>query len=258
MRRLLCLLIVSAAALAVPATASEPESGKVSRAAPKTTWEGAVTSFQSWQTYNSGMGQCLKPSCDTFGLEVADAGLPLRVTVESGDSTMFVEIVKPDGSKELFGGETKATFTVKNAPAGSYTINVAQNESTTAVHKGTAELILPAPAPAPAPAPVPGPAPPSAGHGDSPAPTTLSLKPGRRKGLKLPVKVTASAPVTRVAATLLRGSKVVGKGSLARVDRSATLKLKLKGKLRRGTYSLRVSAVDGFGRTVKKTIRLKL
>ena len=154
MRRLLALLTLLALA-ATPAIASDPESGDVSKASPKVTWEGAVTSFQSWQLYNQGQGQCLSPSCDTFTLEVADGPAPLKITVESGDSTIIVEVVKPDGSKEQFGGEQKATGTIKNAANGTYTINVAQNESTTATHKGTALLVFPPPpssSPAPAPA----------------------------------------------------------------------------------------------------------
>jgi opacity protein-like surface antigen len=260
MRRLLALLTLLVLA-ASPAIAADPESGKVSRATPTVTWNGAVTSFQSWQTYNQGNGQCIKPSCDTFTLEVADGPAPLKITVESGDSTMFVEVVKPDGSKETFGGEAKATGTVKNAANGTYTINVAQNEQTQATHKGTAQLVFPATSP-PAPAPAPGaPAPaPSPGAAPAPAPaaTTLSLKAAKPKKGRLPVTIGASAPVTKVAATLKRGKKVVAKGSLARVEGSAAMKLKIKGKPKRGKHTLTVTALDGSGKPVSKTISVKI
>ena len=255
MRRLLAVLTLLAVC-AMPAVAAEPESGKVSRATPKVTWEGAITSFQSWQTYNQGQGQCLKPSCDTFTLEVADGPAPLKITVESGDSTMFVEVVKPDGEKELYSGETKATGTIKNAANGTYTINVAQNEQTTAVHKGTAELIFPSPA-APA-APTPPPASPTPPAPSDAPPATLSVKAGKLKGKSLPVAIKASAPVSNVSAKLLRGRKVVGKGSLSVVKGSAVLKLKLKAKPRRGRYTLKVTARDEQGRPVSKTGTVKI
>ena len=256
MRRLLVLLSLLAVA-AVPAVASEPESGKVSRSAPKVTWEGAVTSFQSWQLYNQGQNQCVPPSCDTFTLEVADGPAPLKITVESGDSTMFVEVVKPDGESELFSGETKATGTIKNAANGTYTINVAQNEQTQATHKGTAELVFPAAAPAPGTGPS-TPVAPQTAPAPAPAPATLSLKAGKLRGKLLPVTVSASAPVNRVAAVLSRGKKVVAKGALTRVEGSATMKLKLKGKPRRGRYTLKVTGTDEQGRSVAKTLSVKI
>ena len=255
MRRLLALLTLLAVCV-TPAVASEPSSGEVSKATPKVTWEGAVTSFQSWQTYNAGNGQCVPPSCDTFTLEVKDAAPLLNVTVESGDSTMFVEVVKPDGSKELFSGETKAVGKIKNPAPGSYTINVAQNEQTQAVHKGTAELVFPATAPPATTTPPPsGTTPPATT--DAP-PATLSLKAGKRKGKALAVTIKASAPVSNVSAKLLRGKRVVGTGSLSVIKDSAVLKLKLKGKPKRGKHTLKVTATDEQGRSVAKTLTVKI
>jgi hypothetical protein len=254
MRRLLALLTLLVLA-ATPALASDPSSGEVSKATPKVTWNGAITSFQSWQTYNAGQGQCIPPSCDTFTLEVKDAAPLLTIVVESADSGIFVEVVKPDGSAEQFGGaDLKVTAKLKNPATGAYTINVAQNEQTQATHKGTAELVFPAAAPpavaAPAPAPAAAPTP--------AAPVTLALKAAKPKGRSLPVTVKASAPVTAVKATLLRGKTVVAKGSLARVDGTGVLKLKLKGKPKRGKYTLKVTAVDGGGKTVAKSISFKI
>ena len=253
MRRISSLLALLLLAT-TPAVASEPGSGKVSRATPSVSWTGAVTSFQSWQLYSQGQGQCLAPSCDTFELEVADGPAPLKITVESGDSTMWVEVVKPDGSSELFDGATKAGGTIKNAANGTYTINVAQNEQTQATHKGTAELLFPkdaAPVAAtPAPAAAPAPA--------ATAPVTLALKAAKPKGKSLRVTIKASAPVTRVAATLRRGKKTVGKGSLTRVDGTSVLKIKLRGKPKRGRYTLKVTAVDGAGKPVTKSISVKI
>lgn len=257
MRRLSALLALLLLAT-TPALAADPESGKVSRANPKVTWTGSVTSFQSWQLYNQGQYECLPPSCDTFTLEVTDGPAPLRITVESGDSTMFVEVVKPDGESELFSGEAKAAGTIKNAANGTYTINVAQNEQTQATHTGTAELQFPA-APAPAVAATPAPGSGSGGPAGAPAaPVKLSLKAARPKKRRLPVTIKASAPVTRIVATLRRGRKVVAKGSLARLNGRAVLRLKLKGRPKRGRHTLRVTAVDASGRTVAKSISVKI
>ena len=241
---------------ATPAVAADPSSGEVSKASPKVTWEGAITSFQSWQTYNQQQGQCIQPSCDTFTLEVKDAAPQLNIVVESGDSGIFVEVVKPDGSKEQFGGpDLKVTAKLKNPPTGSYTINVAQNEQTQATHKGSAELIFPAAA-APAPTTPPsGTTPPAAS--DTP-PVTLSLKAGKRKGKTLPVTIKPSATVTNLKAMLLRGKTVVAKGSLVKVSGSAVLKLKLKGKPKRGKHTLKVTAMDEQGRSVSKTLTVKI
>jgi hypothetical protein len=255
MRRLFALLALIAVA-ATPALASDPSSGKVSKASPKVTWSGTVTSFQSWQLYNQGNGQCIKPSCDTFTLEVADGPAPLKLTVESTDSTMIVEVVAPDGTKTQFGGEGKTTSTIKNAANGTYTINVAQNESTTGTHKGTAELVFPAPQSGPLPAPSATPAPET--RGPLPDAPTLSLKPARLKKNKLPVKVTASAPVSSVQAVVLRGKKVVARASATRIERTAVLTFKFKGKPKRGRYTLRVQGVDEYGRTVAKTASVKI
>lgn len=253
MRRLLALLTFLTVSV-TPAFAAEPESGTVSKDAPKVSWEGAITSFQSWQTYNQGQGQCLPASCDTFTLEVKDAAPLLNITVESGDSTMFVEVVKPDGSKELYSGATKAVGKLKNPAPGTYTINVAQNEQTQATHKGTAELVFPAAAPAPAPPPA-GVTPPAAT--DTPRPT-LSVKAGRLKGRSLPVTIRPSAAIGNVSATLRRGRKLVAKGSLAKVTGSAVLKLKLKGKPKRGKHTLKVRAMDEQGRTLSRTLTVKI
>ena len=254
MRRLLALLTLLAVA-AAPALAADPSSGEVSKATPKVTWEGAITSFQSWQLYNQEQGQCIAPSCDTFTLEVKDAAPLLNIVVESADSGIIVEVVKPDGSKEQFGGtELKVTAKLKNPPTGSYTINVAQNEQTQATHKGTAELVFPAAAAPPAP-PQASPTPPAAS--DAPVPK-LSLKAGRLKGRSLPVTIRASAAIGNVRATLRRGKKVVGRGSLAKVDDRAVLKLKLRGRPKRGRHTLKVTAVDEQGRSIASTLTVKI
>jgi hypothetical protein len=261
MRRLLALLTLLVLA-ATPAVAADPENGKVSRATPKASWTGKITSFQSFTTYNAGQGRCVSPSCDTFTLEVADGPAPLKLTVESGDSAVIFEVVKPDGEKEQFGDATamKVTGTIKNAANGTYTINVAQNEQTEATHKGTAELVFPAKPSTPPPATIPPPAttPTPAEQPASTAPPTISLGARKLKKKVLPISISSSAPVSEVAATLKRGGKTVAKGSLERVESNGLIKLKFKSKPRRGRYTLKVTGLDDQGRSVTKSLRVKI
>ena len=250
MRRLLTALF--ALALVVPAGATDPSSGKVSRSSPKVTWTGAVTGFAAWQLYNQGMGMCEDPSCDTFTLEVADGPANLALRVKSADSNIFLEVVRPDGKTELFGGasmDVKAT--IKNAPNGTYTLNIAQNEQTQGAHEGTAELLLPSAAPPPAPAPTV----------TAPAPAQLTVKGGKvsaRRARKVAATVSTSAPVTALKAVLKRGSKTVATGSLARLEGTGKVTLKVKGRLKPGTHVLKVTATDSAGRAVAASTKLRV
>jgi hypothetical protein len=243
MRRLLvlCLLALPAS----PALAAEPESGTVSRSQPKVTWTGAITSFQSWQLYNQGINECLPLSCDTFTLELADGPAPLRISVESDDSAIMVEVVQPNGESVVFSGETKAQGTLKDAANGSYTINVAQNEQTQAEHTGTAELLFPQPEP---PAPPAAGAPPAA----APAPTITIGRTVRRGRLT----VGTSAPLTDVVVTLAKGRRVVARARVARLEGERAVRL--RGRLKRGRYLARVTGRDAEGRTVMRTLKVKV
>jgi len=246
--------LVLLAAVAPVAPAADPESGTVSRSSPKVTWTGQVTSFQSWQLYNQGQHRCLQPSCDTFTLEVAEAGGNLALTVASQDSPSYVEVVKPDGSSQLFGSAETVKGTIKNAPSGSYTIHVAQNESTQATHQGTAELSFPSATP-PAPAAPGGEPPPQA---EPPATTLKVLTSKARRGRKLSIALQTSAPLSDVRATLLRGSRTVAAGRLGSLRDRGKIAVKAARALKRGRYVLRVTAKDEHGRDVGASRRISL
>jgi hypothetical protein len=185
---------------------------------------------------------CLPLSCDTFTLEVADGPVPLRIGVKSSDSPMFVDVVKPDGSSQTFYAEGGVRHTFSEAASGVYTIHVAQNERTQATHIGTAELMFPQP---------------SSGAA---LPAALAVKVGtvsaRRLRGSLRVGLRASAPLRRIAGVLRRGRDVVARGSVTRLTRTATLRMKLKGRPKPGTHTLRVTAIDAFGRVVARTVRV--
>lgn len=258
MRRVLISLLLLAA-LAVPATATTPSSGKVSKDTPKVTWTGQVTGFASWQGYNQGQSACNNPSCDTFALEVADGPANLTLRVKSDDSTIFLEVIKPDGSSELFGGASQdVKATLKNAANGAYTLNIAQNESTQGGHEGTAELALasaaPGPSGAPSPAPTPTPAP-------DQAKPSVSIKVGKvsaRKARKISVRLATSSPLKAVQLSLLRGRKTVARAALSELAGSKSLTLRVKGRLKKGTHKLRLLARDSAGRRVTKTVKVRV
>lgn len=251
MRRLLSVLLL--AFFAVPAQATDPSSGKVSKASPKVTWTGSATGFAAWQLYNQQNGTCSDPSCDTFTLEVADGPANLALRVKSADSNMYLEVVKPDGSKELFGGasmDVKAT--IKNAPNGVYTLNIAHNEQTQGAHEGTAELVLPAAAPPPAP---------SAAPLSAPQPPIVKVRVGKvsaRRAKKVTANLTTTSPVTSLKAVLLRGTKKVATGSLARLESSGRIVLKVKGRLKPGSHVLRVTGTDTAGREVSAAAKVRV
>lgn len=100
--------------------------------------------------------------------------------------------------------------------------------------------------PAPTPGPAPGPQPaPSPGSPQTQALGKLAIKASptklKAKKVKKSAKftLTSSEDVTNLTAALKKGSKTVGTGKLATVKKGKTpLKLKIKGKLKKGKYQL--------------------
>jgi hypothetical protein len=107
---------------------------------------------------------------------------------------------------------------------------------------------------------------PSGGGGPTtaPGPTTLHVKlagksvKAPKKGKRLPVKLKSSETVTKIAARLVKGKKVVGSGKLAKLSRKGTLKLKVR-KLKKGAYTLQLAGrnADGALGTVAFKIKVK-
>lgn len=102
--------------------------------------------------------------------------------------------------------------------------------------------------------------------GTQPAPTTevrmtlargakLSAKKGNKsRSASFAIKTTA--PVTGVLVTLKKGSKVLGSKKVARIDKQATVKLRLKGKLKKGAHALVISAKRADGTTYSVTLKV--
>lgn len=131
---------------------------------------------------------------------------------------------------------------------------------------GCAEPTTPAPAATPTPAPGATPAPTGPSGPPAAAPGLgLSIKPGFAsvktivKKRKVTLRLAAKAPLTAVVVSLTTTKgKVVATGRLAKIGRTATATLKLKGTPKPGTYRLNVTAKTASGQTVSGRYRFKL
>jgi len=268
-------LTAVAVAAVVPAFASDPSSGKVSTAAPKVEWTGTANGYGYYPLHSIGQigsdEPCEAPTCDTFALEVVDSD-DLTIVADNlkaggpGSDSVEIDVVKPDGSiayTESTDGKP-ATAKIKKAAKGAYEIRIITNEqlANDGSYKASATLGASAatvPTGASGPTGTPGPTGASGPSTPTPAPApaaslSLSTKTASakksRKGLKL--SISASAPVTNVVATLLKGKTKVASGKLAKLSGKATLTLKLKKALKPGKYTVVVQANDGSRRVALK------
>ena len=271
MRRapLALLTLLALSAIMVPALAATPESGEVSKASVQVKWSGetnngfvtTITAITAGRTV-----VCEPPTCDTFALKVRDSDL-LTVTASSATPFTMVEVVTPNGETIYNSGDEDNNSTqvqIENAPVGDYEVHVALNSPQSASYTGMAVL-----------GPVdakgrPGGQPPAQGPPPSSGPEPQPTQPGahmsvktkkasaRKVRKKLKVAVATSAPVTDVKATLMKGSKTLGTGTAARVEKTATIAVKLRRRLKRGSYRVSVVGRDSGGRTVGASAPLKV
>jgi hypothetical protein len=170
----------------------------------------------------------------------------------------LVQLVIPTAN-----GDGKPGFTIKGATIFGYEANspVPQSaptpvkggflyEDDSAGGKGAFTIGAACPViPAAAPAAVPGPsgAPPAA-VADAPLPVKVTTTKFKAKKVKkgMTLKLTASEPITQLAAQIKKGTKVLGKGKLAKLSGKGSLKLKAKG-LKKGSYVLDLVGTDAKG-----------
>jgi hypothetical protein len=260
-------LVAALAVLAVSspaAVAADPESGSLSKSSPSVSWTG-VSDIGFLTTYSwivtDVVGEdapvlCQAPSCDTFSLNVAEAGADLVVAVTAGQEITGVVIEHPDGSRTYDEGiepEPTTTVRLRRAKAGDYTVRVAVTGIDAEPYKAVAGLEFPAvPKPAvtapaaTAPAPAAAPAPVAAAPGVAVAATKVSARKAKRR---LSVALSSTGPVANVRVVLRKGSKVVATGTLLELDGKGRLTLKLKKALKAGSYSIAVSVPGGAGAT---------
>ena len=278
--KLYLLSLLAAVLAASVAVAATPSSGTVSKDSPTVEWTGLLAeSFLAFNVIaNSPEAPCVPPGCDTFALQVADGGANLELAInldstadDGSAATAGMRIASPDGSSEFVSGPSDPDkafkHTIKKAAAGAYTIDVVNTfVGAPGGYTGRATLLIPGAATTPTtPAP-----PPSQGQNPAaqqqPAPLPkLTAKVGKAsakklaKSRKLSVKLTTTAPLTKLAAVLRKGSKSAGKGKLAKLDSKGTLVVKLpKKKLKTGTYKLTVQGLDSQNRTVTATATVKV
>ena len=173
-----------------------------------------------------------------------------------------VQIVLPTELGGSAGSELKAWIASSNA--GYQVVPVAVKSPTRGVSyawdEATGRTWTVGACPEGEPPAEPAPAVPGPG-GEASSPPALGVKVAkraRRSGRRVAVRITASEPLTRLTARLVRGRKVVAKGGMAKLSGRATLRLKAVRKLRRGAYRLELAATDAAGRRVKGSARLKV
>ena len=109
----------------------------------------------------------------------------------------------------------------------------------------------------------PGAGPPTAG-GASPAQLDLRVSVGRQSARKIGkrkrmiVTVRSAKGVRGLKATLVSGTKTVGRGKLAKVQRSAKLAIKVRRKLKAGSYTLRLEGTNATGTRAAGVVNLRI
>lgn len=279
-RTLLALAAVGSLATGLVASsqAASPESGTVSAAAPKVNWEGTVQSsgifYMAWD--EDPEIPCDPPACDPFMLKVDGAHSLLTVSLNvqnesaaGGEGGGGLRIKLPSGEynwvKGTSGPKTALRVKLKNPAPGDYEVTSVASYICCGPSDYLASAEVPGGAPAPAPAPATGAPAPSASP--EPAPS-ITVKAGKlsakklKKAKKFTVALSSNGQVNKLKASFRKGKKAIGAGTLASLNGSGKLTIKIAKKaakkLKKGTYSFSVSGTDSQGRTVGTSLRLKV
>lgn len=258
-------------AVAVPAFAADPSSGKLSNSSPKVDWTGESNGYGYYPLHSIAQfgtdEPCSAPFCDTFALEVVDSG-DVTITADNvsaggpGSDSIEIDVIRPDGSitfNESADGKP-LVVKIKAAPKGTYELRVITNENLSGDGTYKASAMLGSAA-VPA-APVASPTAPGTTTGSSSAPaanlslTTKSAS-AKKSSKALKLGISTSAPVTDVVATLKKGSSTIASAKLAKLDKAAKLTLKLKKPLKAGSYTVVLKAKQGT-RMVALSAKLKV
>jgi hypothetical protein len=88
---------------------------------------------------------------------------------------------------------------------------------------------------------------------------TKSAKVAKKKSKSktLSLKLKSSEEITKIGAQLVKGKKVVGTGKLAKLNGTGTLKIKLKSKLKKGSYTLNLVGNRASGERATVAFKLK-
>jgi hypothetical protein len=80
----------------------------------------------------------------------------------------------------------------------------------------------------------------------------------RARGRAVQIGLTSRGEVRHLSAVLSRGTRRIGRGSLARLDGRGRLKLRLAGRPKPGIYSLALTGTNPDGRAAGRTVGLRL
>ena len=88
--------------------------------------------------------------------------------------------------------------------------------------------------------------------------TTATTAKKAQKSKSLSLKLKSTEKITALTAKLLKGKTSYGKGSLAELNGSGTLKLKLAKKLKKGSYTVNLAGSDAAGNKLTGTAKFKV
>lgn len=224
-------------------------------------WVRALTDFTGLITYDYG------------GVEETPA-IPFNVR-QGGTTGEFLEgpnglvrvdiplTVEPKGTVlKAFAIETNEAVQVVPGAAPTPVKGGSLYKVDTTGSKGTFTVGGACPAEAPAaPAPVDAPKPTAPTTADNGGPLPVKVTTTRFKAKKakkgMTLKLSSTEPLTKLGAQLKKGKKVVGKGTLAKLNGKGSLKLKAK-RLRKGNYVLDLVGSDGKGARRFVSVKIKI
>lgn len=275
--RLVCGIAAAAILTATAAYAADPSEGTIGSSAPKVDWKGELQGsgiyYQAWVDDPTVPCPGL-PLCDPFKLTVADGPHPVTIklhilstNVDGSDPGAGIRIRNPDGSYQYTQGNASETtamvLKLKNVAKGDYEVTTVASHVCCGTDPYTASAEITGAA-----APSTGTTtttPPTGSQPPAPAPAPqLTVKVGKasakklNKSRKLTLTATTTAPLNNVTAALLKGKKAVGSAKLARLSGTAKIVLKLKGKIKKGTYTATVSGTDEQGRQTTTGVKVKV
>ena len=253
-------------AVAAPAHAATPENGTVSAASPTVSWSGTANGYGytaanfAITTAGQAPAPCQAPACDTFTLTVADrADLNLLVTGTDGDN-IELRVTKPDGETVFVSNvQPEERLKIKAAAPGEYVVGIATQAPMgfPGTYEASATLAI-APAQPVAPPAVATPPAPAAPAEPAPAASLgLATKSVSARKRRFRLALTSTGPVTGVKVALRKGRKVFARSSLRSLNGKGSVALKLRKKLKPGSYQVVLSATDG-GHTVGLTTKLRV
>lgn len=183
--------------------------------------------------------------------EVAKPGTHLKHAYSSSNQGRTLPASAPGGQR---GVSAVADTAPDDGADGNqkYSFTVAPCAAATAAPGGT---------PTPEPSTTATPAPTTSATPAPSGPTTLPVRiagRARAKGKRLAVKLASTETITDLAAQLRKGSRVLGRGSLARLDGKATLRLKAARKVRKGRYLLDLAGTRANGQRGVSTLKLRV